>query len=105
MLGLGTVSMGRTDYALSLLGGLLGSNLRFGATGTASTMTLSPDKKTVTIVLGTYSASNALVGVNTAGTTGSMVWTPAGSKDLAGNALATPIVPATESGGTADKEF
>jgi len=106
LLPLGTVSLGRTDYAISLLGGFLGSNLRFGATGTVSTMTLSADKKTVSIVLGTYSASNGLVGVGTALGTGTMVWTPtAGPQDLAGNPLATPITPATESGGTADKEF
>ncbi|KAA0077324.1 tandem-95 repeat protein, partial [Mycolicibacterium sp. P9-64] len=106
VLPLGTVSLGRTDYANSLLGGLLGSNLRYGATGTASKMTMSADKRTITIVLGTYSASNLLVGQGTAGGNSTMVWTPtAGPKDLAGNPLATPIATATESGGTADKEF
>jgi VCBS repeat-containing protein len=99
-LALGTVNLGRTDYANSLLGGLLGSNLRF----TASTMTMSADKKTVTIVLGTYSANSILVGQGTAGAAGTMTWTPtAGPKDLAGNAIVTTA--ATESGGTADKEF
>jgi hypothetical protein len=95
--------LGRTDYANSLLGGLLGSNLRYGATGTASKMTLSADKRTVTIVLGSYSASNILVGQGTAGANSTMVWTPtAGPKDLAGNALV--LTPATESG-AADEEF
>jgi hypothetical protein len=102
-LALGTVSLGRTDYANSLLGGLLGSNLRYGATGTASKVTMSADKRTVTIVLGTFTASNILVGQGTAGGTGTMTWTPtAGPKDLAGNALV--LTPAIESG-AGDEEF
>jgi hypothetical protein len=102
-LPLGTVNLGRTDYANSLLGGLLGSNLRYGATGTASKMTMSADKRTVTIVLGTYSASNILVGQGTAGAMGTMTWTPpAGPKDLGGNALM--LTPAVESGAD-DRDF
>lgn len=70
-------------------------------------MTMSADRKTVTIVLGTYSANNSLpVGQGTEATAGTMVWTPtAGPEDLAGNPLATPITTATESGGTGDREF
>jgi hypothetical protein len=67
-------------------------------------MTMSADKRTVTIVLGTYSASNILVGQGNAGGTGTMTWTPTtGPKDLAaGKAIVT--TPATESG-AGDTEF
>ncbi|WP_255059507.1 Ig-like domain-containing protein [Mycolicibacterium arenosum] len=101
-IGLGTVSLGGDSYANGLLGGLLGSNIRFGATGTASTMTMSGN--TVTIVLGTYSSSNSLlVGQGTETTAGTMVWTPTtGPEDLADNPLT--IATATESGGS-DREF
>ena len=65
-------------------------------------MTMSGN--TVTIVLGTYSASGLLVGQGTAGSNGTMIWTPAtGPMDLAGNSL-TNVTPVSETG-TADKEF
>lgn len=87
-LPLGSVNLGRTDYT--------GANLTFGATGTASSMTMSGS--TVTIVLGTQSAA-----ATTAASTGTMTWTPsATATDAAGNAVSTTTV--TESG-AADKEF
>lgn len=98
VLPLGTVDLGRSDY----VAGLLGGNVRFGASGTASTMTMSGS--TVTIVLGTYNAT-AIVDParTTASGTGTAAWTPAaGPYDRAENAISTAA--ATESG-AADKEF
>lgn len=98
VLPLGTVDLGRSDY----VAGLLGGNVRFGASGTPSTMTMSGS--TVTIVLGTYNAT-AIVDParTTAGGNGTATWTPvAGSYDRAENAIST--APATESG-AADREF
>ncbi len=98
VLPLGTVDLGRGDY----VAGLLGGNVRFGASGTASTMTMSAS--TVTIVLGTYNAT-AIVDParTTAGGIGTAAWTPAvGANDRAENAISTAAV--TESG-AADKEF
>jgi hypothetical protein len=98
VLPLGTVDLGRSDY----VAGLLGGNLRFGVSGTASTMTMSGN--TVTIVLGTYNATPILDPARTtAGGNGTATWTPvAGPYDRAENAMST--APATESG-AADKEF
>lgn len=87
-LPLGSVSLGRSDYTTA--------NITFGASGTASSMSISGN--TVTITLGTQSAAAA-----TAAATGTMSWTPsATATDAAGNAVSTTAV--TESG-TADKEF
>jgi hypothetical protein len=85
-LPLGSVNLGRTDYT--------SANITFGATGTASAMTMSGN--TITITLGTQSAA-----ATTAAATGTMTWTPSASAtDPAGNGTATAAV--TE---TADKEF
>jgi hypothetical protein len=82
-LPLGAVSMGRNDYVTGLLGG----QINFGASGTASTMVMSGN--TVTITLGTYGAVGILVGRSTAAGTGTMVWTPAATPyDRAGNVMA-----------------
>ena len=87
-LALGSVNLGRVDYTAA--------NLTFGATGTASSMTMSG--ATITITLGTQSAA-----ATTAAGTGAMSWTPSASAtDPAGNNASTTAV--TESG-TADKEF
>jgi hypothetical protein len=87
-LPLGSVNLGRADYT--------SSNLTFGATGTASSMTMSGS--TITVTLGTQSAAAI-----TAGATGTMTWTPSASAtDAAGNATSTTAV--TESG-AADREF
>jgi hypothetical protein len=87
-LPLGSVNLGRTDYTTA--------NITFGATGTASSMSMSGNS--ITVVLGTQSAAGT-----TAASTGTMVWTPsATATDRAGNAESTTTV--TESG-TADREF
>jgi hypothetical protein len=93
-LPLGSVDLGRNDYA----GGLLGGNYRFSA----SSMSISG--ATLTITLGKYESTIIIdAGRVTAGGAGTMVWTPAaGPYDLAGNALLSTT--ATESG-AADKEF
>jgi hypothetical protein len=97
-LPLGSVDLGRSDYAAGLLGG----SYRFGATGTPSTMTMSGN--TITVVLGTYNSTIIVDAARTtAAGTGTMVWTPVATPyDRAANPLST--VPATESG-AADKEF
>jgi hypothetical protein len=87
-LPLGSVNLGRADYT--------SSSITFGATGTASSMTMS--SSTITITLGTQSAA-----ATTAGATGTMTWTPSSSAtDAAGNNMSTTTV--TESG-AADREF
>jgi hypothetical protein len=87
-LPLGSVNLGRADYT--------SSSITFGATGTASSMTMSGS--TITIALGTQSAAGT-----TAGATGTMTWTPsATATDAAGNGVSTTTV--TESG-AADREF
>jgi hypothetical protein len=98
VLPLGTVDLGRNDY----VAGLLGGNVRFGASGTASTMTMSGN--TVTIALGTYNATPIVDPArSTAGGNGTATWTPvAGPFDRAENAISTAA--ATESG-AADREF
>jgi hypothetical protein len=97
-LPLGTVDLGRSDYAAGLLGG----NYRFGATGTPSKMTLSGS--TITVVLGTYNSTIIVDAARgTAAAAGTMAWTPVATPyDRAVNPLST--APATESG-AADKEF
>jgi hypothetical protein len=98
LLPLGTIDLGRSDY----VSGLLGGTVRFGASGTASTMSTSGN--TVTIVLGTYNATPILDPARTtAGGVGTAVWTPVTNPyDRAENAMSA--APATESG-TADREF
>ena len=100
ILPLGTVYLGRQDYLASLSGS---APVTYGATGTASTMTLSGN--TLTIVLGTYEADAFGVYRQFALGTGAMVWTPSTGtrpEDLAGNVMTTTS--ATESG-TADRDF
>lgn len=98
VLPLGTVDLGRSDY----VSGLLGGNVRFGASGTPSTMTMSGN--TVTIVLGTYNATPILDPARTtAGGNGTAVWTPVVNPcDRAENAMSA--APASESG-AADRDF
>jgi len=87
-LPLGNVNLGRTDYVTA--------NRTFGATGTASSMSMSGNS--ITVVLGTASGAGT-----TALLAGTMVWTPsATATDRAGNATSTANVNET---GTADKEF
>ena len=96
-LPMGSVDMGRGDY----VAGLLGGTITFGASGTASTMTMSGS--TVTVTLGTYGAVGLLVGRSTAAAAGTMTWAPVATPyDRAGNAMSTTA--ATESG-AADKDF
>jgi hypothetical protein len=98
LLPLGAVDLGRTDY----VNGLVGGNVKFGAGGTPSTMTMSGS--TITIVLGTYEGEG-LLGSNrtTAGGTGTATWTPVATPyDRAANAMSTAV--AAESG-AADREF
>lgn len=97
-LPLGTVDLGRGDY----VAGLLGGNVRFGASGTASTMTMSGSA--VTVVLGSYNAT-AIVDPfrTTAGGNGTATWAPVATPfDRAANAMSTAA--ASESGG-ADREL
>jgi hypothetical protein len=98
LLPLGTVDLGRSDY----VAGLLGGNVRFGASGTPSTMTMSGN--TITIVLGTYNSTIIVdPGRGTAAGTGTAVWVPVATPyDRAANAMSTAA--ASESG-AADKEF
>jgi hypothetical protein len=82
----GAVNMGRGDY----VAGLLGGQINFGASGTASTMVMSGN--TVTITFGTYGAVGLLVGRTTAAGTGTMIWTPPATPtiyDRAGNVQST----------------
>jgi hypothetical protein len=98
VLPLGAVDLGRNDYAAGLLGG----SYRFGASGTASTMTMSGN--TITIVLGTYNSTIIVDAVRgTAAGTGKMTWTPVATPyDRAANPMS--ITPAVETG-AADKDF
>ncbi|HSS34191.1 MAG TPA: hypothetical protein VLL27_13005 [Solirubrobacterales bacterium] len=94
LLPLGTVDLGRGDYAAGLLGG----TYRF----VNSKMTISGN--TITIVFGTYSSTIIVdAGRTTAAASGTMAWTPVATPyDRAQNAMSTTA--ATESG-AADKEF
>lgn len=88
LLPFGSVNLGGTGY--------VGANRTFGASGTASTMTMSGSS--VTIVLGTASAAGTTHSGNT-----TMSWTPsATATDRAGNACSTTVL--TEAG-PADVEF
>jgi hypothetical protein len=94
-LPLGVTDLGRNDYVGGVVAGVI---LRFGATGTPSTMTRSGNS--ITIVLGTASGSGTAL---TAGGNGTMSWPPSAlATDRAGNAASSAA--ASESGG-ADKEF
>ena len=94
-LALGTTDLGRNDYVSGLAGGEI---LRFGATGTASTMTMTGNA--ITVTFGTASGTGS---ASTAGGNGSMIWTPSSAaKDRAGNAAL--VTPRTETG-AADAEF
>jgi hypothetical protein len=97
-LPLGAVDLGRNDY----VGGLLGGNVRFGASGTPSTMSMSGNA--LTVVLGTYNATIIVDPARgTAAAAGAAIWTPIATPfDRAANAMST--APVTESG-LADKEF
>jgi hypothetical protein len=98
VLPLGSVDLGRTDYVTGLLGGAV----KFGATGTKSTMTMAGN--TITVVLGTYEGEG-LLGSNRqqAGGTGTAIWGPVATPyDRAANAMSTAT--ASESG-AADREF
>jgi hypothetical protein len=97
-LPLGEIQLGRSDY----IGVGLSGNVRFGATGTPSTMTFAGN--TLVVTLGTY-GSTFLVDPSrtTAGGTGTMIWTPVSTPyDRAQNQLSTTA--ATESG-AADRDF
>lgn len=90
-LPLGTVDLGRTDY--------VGSSMTFGASGTPSTVVLSPDG-TFTIKLGRLIGGTP----NTAAGTGTMTWTPSCAPyDAAGNSCSSAV--ATTESGSADKDF
>lgn len=94
VLPLGTIDLGRNDYA----GGLLGGNYRF----LSSTMSMAGS--VLTVALGTYNSTIIVdPGRVTAGGVGTAAWTPVTTVfDRAGNALSATAP--TESGG-ADKEF
>jgi hypothetical protein len=93
-LPLGVVGLGGAGYVGGLLGG---ETALFGATGTASAMTMSGS--TVTIVLGTHSGQ----GVTTALLNNTMTWTPsATATDRAGNPSTTTAASET---GAGDREF
>ena len=96
LLPLGTVDLGRADYATGLLGGAI----TFGVGATASKMTMSGNS--VTIVLGTYAPAGLAIRGTALGN-GTMTWTPVATPfDRAANAMSTTA--ATETG-TADKDF
>ena len=91
----GSVNLNRSDY---YGGGLIGalSPLRFGASGTPSTMVQAG--ATITITLGTDSAT-----ADTANGSATMAWTPSATAyDAAGNLTSSDSV---NEGGTADREF
>jgi hypothetical protein len=97
-LPLGSLDLGRGDY----VSGLLGGHIRFGASGTPSTMWLSGNA--VTIMLGTYATPGLFEAFRTtAGAAGTMSWAPTATPyDRAGNAASTAAAAET---GAADKEF
>jgi hypothetical protein len=91
----GSVDLNRSDYHG---GGLLGaqSPLRFGASGTPSTMVQTG--ATITITLGTGSGT-----ADTASGSATMVWSPSTTAyDAAGNLTSSEAV---SEGGSADREF
>lgn len=91
---LGSVNLGRTDYATACALGLCADRATYGASGTRSVMSISGNK--VTIVLGTADGNPTRAGGG-----GNMSWTPSSTPtDRAGNATST--LPFTESGSTPD---
>jgi hypothetical protein len=93
----GQVDLGRNDYVNALLGG----TLRFGVSGTASTMVMSGNS--VTITLGTLSTTGLGTAPSTASGTGTMTWSPVATPfDWAANAMSTATV--NQAGGPL-KEF
>lgn len=97
-LPLGEIQLGRSDY----IGVGLSGNVRFGASGTPSTMAFAGD--TLVVTLGTYNSTFLVDPIRTtAGGNGTMAWAPVGTPyDRAQNQLST--TPATESG-AADRDF
>ncbi len=87
-LAVGTIDLGRTDYTTG--------TVKFGKTGTPSTMVQSG--AAITVTLGTPDNSTT-----TAAGTGTMVWTPSSSAtDRAGNSCSTA---STTESGSADNDF
>jgi hypothetical protein len=97
-LPLGQVQLGRSDY----IGVGLSGTVRFGASGTPSTMALAGNSLVVT--LGTYNATALVDPIRTTALgSGTMTWTPVATPyDRAQNLLSTAA--ATESG-AADRDF
>jgi hypothetical protein len=88
LLPLGTIDLGRTDYASSAR--------TFGASGTPSTLTMAGSE--VTVTLGTASGATT-----TTASAGSLRWTPgSGSTDRAGNPISSSAFLET---GAADRDF
>jgi hypothetical protein len=98
VLPLGEIQLGRSDY----IGVGLSGNVRFGVSGTPSTMAFAG--ATLVVTLGTYNSTFLVDPIRTtAGGNGTLVWTPAATPyDRSQNQLST--TPATESGG-ADRDF
>uniref|UniRef100_UPI0032B2BEDE Ig-like domain-containing protein n=1 Tax=uncultured Mycolicibacterium sp. TaxID=2320817 RepID=UPI0032B2BEDE len=100
LLPLGTIDLGRTDFIYQIGGN---GPITFGATGTASTMTMSGN--TITIVLGDYDspAFGDYRNITLVLTSGSLRWSPSSAiSDLAGNTLSGGT--ANESG-SSDRDF
>ena len=98
-LPLGTIGLGRTDYA----NGVLGGTVTYGVGATPSSMALSG--ATLTVTLGTYAAPGGLTppARTTAGGNGTLTWTPVATPyDRAQNVL--DATAASESG-AADRDF
>ena len=94
-LPLGTIDLNRSDYHG---GGLLGAQapLRFGATGTPSTMVQTTS--TITVTLGTASST-----ADTAGGSAAITWSPSSAAyDAAGNPMTTTV---RNESGPADRDF
>jgi hypothetical protein len=97
-LPLGEIQLGRSDY----IGVGLSGNVRFGASGTPSTMASAGN--TLVVTLGTYNSTFLVDPIRTtAGGNGTLIWTPVATPyDRAQNQLSTAA--ATESG-AADRDF
>lgn len=97
-LPLGEIQLGRSDY----IGIGLSGNVRFGASGTPSTMALTGG--TLVVTLGTYNSTFLVDPIRTtAGGNGTLTWTPVATPyDRAHNQIST--APVVESG-TPDRDF
>lgn len=97
-LPLGELQLGRSDY----IGVGLSGNVRFGASGTPSTMAFAGD--TLVVTLGTYNSTFLVDPIRTtAAGNGTLAWTPVATPyDRAQNQLSTTT--ATESGAV-DRDF